>query len=100
MADLVAARAEGGVRTVAEAAARLRCSRSRVYELIRAGDLRQPPSRLGHEALVTVASVVALEQRLGFAPAQPKAPPKARRPRASGDLHDRLAAVRAKWSRA
>lgn len=72
--------------TILEVAARLRCSRSRVFGLLRTGDLDRVDGAPGRETLVTVASVEAYERSLVPSAARrpaPKPKPKPRAPTAA-----------------
>lgn len=55
------------VLTVPEAAARLACGRSKIFELLATGELRRAQA-LGRRTLVTVASIERLEARRFGAP--------------------------------
>lgn len=80
--------------TVLEVAARLRCSRRKVFDLLSAGRLMRARERVGKEILVTVASLDRYEREI-FDPL-PEPRPHESTVRRRARLRSDLAAIRPK----
>lgn len=80
--------------TALEVAARLRCSRRKVFELLAEGRLQRARERVGKEILITVASLDRYEREIFEPPPEPRPSesPTRRRARLRADL----AAIRPK----